>query len=189
MVLERLDAGEARSDALPSRASPRAEIAAANVGRELVRALRAWEQLTPNEAARALRAVEELRRIRSRIHRFAQRLGYTRACEDALPYCMGECCKHHFPRDIKRADAFVAVCGLAGEEARSLSARIVSAGERWAGCPLLDEHGCMLSFQDRPIVCASAYPCFATREYWEFLQTEKPRIDALYATLQTLLEV
>jgi hypothetical protein len=46
----------------------------------------------------------------------------------------------------------------------------------------------------REFICAlraweQLTPSFATREYWEFLQTEKPRIDALYGKLQRLLEV
>jgi hypothetical protein len=189
MTVEPFDAGEVFLAAFPLAASPRAETDGPTLRREFISALRVWEQLTPNDAARAPRVVVDLRRIRSHIHRFAQHLGYTRACEEALPSCTGECCKQHFPRDITLVDLFVAVCGRAREEAEALSPRIGGAGGRAPGCPLLGEHGCLFAFEDRPIVCASAYPCFATRQYWEFLQTEKPRIDALYGKLQSLLEI
>jgi hypothetical protein len=186
MLLERVATVDMQRDAVPTDISPPTEAPAVVLGQEILRALQAWEGLTRDEAAIALQTIEELRLLRSLIHDFAHRLGQTRACEAALPYCVGECCKLHFPRDISRVDLFVAICGRAGEEVRSLSARIASSGQRPAGCPLLDEHGCVFSFQDRPIVCASAYPCFATREYWEFLQAQKPRSQVLHERLQNL---
>jgi hypothetical protein len=189
MTVKRLNPGEASPAALPRSGSARAGIQGPDLRHEFISALQAWEQLTPNDAARALRQVGELRCIRSRIRAFAQRLGYTRACKEALPSCSGECCKLHFPRDINRVDLFVALCGRTQEEAAALSCRIGRARGLAARCALLGERGCLFAFADRPIVCASAYPCFATREYWEFLQTHKPRIDALYGALQKLLEL
>jgi hypothetical protein len=188
MTVDCSDAGDVQPDGFPRTASPRAEGRERGLRQEFITAVWAWEQLTPYDAARAVRAVEELRRIRSHIHARAQRLGYARRCKEALPSCMGECCKQHFPRDLKCVDLLVAICGRTGEEARALSCRIADAGGPGVGCPLLGEHGCLFSFEDRPIVCANAYPCFATREYWEFLQGERPGIEALYETLHRLLK-
>ena len=43
-------------------------------------------------------------------------------------------------------------------------------------CPILLKSGCFLSFEQRPIICTNAYPCFADRSYW----VEKEKVNVFF---------
>ncbi len=55
-------------------------------------------------------------------------------------------------------------------------------------CPVLLKTGYFLSFEQRPVLCTNAYPCFNDRSYW--IEKEKKNIqfkkaiDALDVTVQ-----
>lgn len=110
---------------------------------------------------------EQIRRILSLKHRMeclAREREYSAACRSSIPSCRGECCKWHFPRDLTRVDFFVALFRMSPER-RAALAQMIHKGTK-NHCPMLQSTGCLLSFEERPVVCTNAYPCFADRSYW-----------------------
>jgi len=153
---------------------------------ELVTAARVWRALGHRERGIAIALIEQLRRIRSRIQAEARNRGYVALCGESLEVCGGECCRNHFPRDLDRVDLFIATC-----EASELEMELVARQLRHAAenrCALLASDGCVLTLRDRPIVCANAYPCFATRAYWSFLQGHLPAVEEIYTRLREVMD-
>ncbi len=135
-----------------------------------------------------LEKVDEIRSIRYHVAGRAQELGYARLCRESIPVCNGECCRWHFPKGLDYVDFLVVICGLGGEERKSLARQITASEKREYQCPVLGENGCSLSFENRPIVCATAYPCFVGPSYWSFLAEKRKRIGTLYVELKRILE-
>ncbi len=51
-------------------------------------------------------------------------------------------------------------------------------------CPILTETGCFFSFEQRPVLCTNAYPCFNDHSYW----IEKEKKNILFKKAFKLLE-
>lgn len=150
-------------------------------------ALGIYHQLHEADKGRALRAVDEINRIRHRIYEKAMRFGYVTKCKDAIGVCKGECCKWHFPKNLSYLDLFIIVCSLPAEEQKALKDQIVFDNGNYQ-CPILRENGCSLSFASRPLVCSNAYPCFAGGSFYDFLSKQRIGIDVQYILLREVFE-
>ena len=164
------------------------EVTSRVVSHEMRAAMHAWASFTDAERAAAVRAINQLQTIRREIAERASQLGYDKLCRRSIPSCEGECCTLLFPRRISNVDFFVACHGMSIEEGESLSRKLEQREDRGNRCPLLAVDGCLLTFEQRPISCANAYPCFASHSYWEFLQEKRPETEAIYAQLKSMLD-
>ncbi len=149
-------------------------------------ALRAREGL--NENSRALKHIEELKRVKAEIEDRARGLGYARACKESIPVCKGACCKWHFPKDLNFVDFLAAVHGLPPEARKKLADKLQDFHDEIYQCPLLMEDGCILSFDHRPIACTIAYPCAMGQSYWAFLQEKRAWIKKIYLALAEITQ-
>ena len=116
-------------------------------------------------AARISRWVSLAAHARRRIAEAAGRLGYDRRCRRSIPVCRGECCDWHFPRKLTAADFVVMLWEMPRGQVHALEKRILAAGGVKMQCGLRASGGCIMSFERRPLICASAYPCFANSAY------------------------
>jgi len=60
-----------------------------------------YNQLNENDRGKALKAINEINRIRHQIYAKAMRFGYVKKCKDSISICKGGCCKWHFPKKSK----------------------------------------------------------------------------------------
>ena len=100
--------------------------------------------------------------------------GYSKACQKSIPVCKGECCKWHYPKHLNPIDFFIAIFHMAEAQQEKLAKQIFNTQKDH--CPMLLKTGCFLSFEQRPILCTNAYPCFNDRSYW----VEKERKNLLF---------
>lgn len=142
-----------------------------------------FKQLNKDDRVKALKAVNEINRIRHQIYEKAMGLGYVKKCIDSIPICKGECCKWHFPKNLSCLDLFITVCSISTEEQAALEDQIAFNNGKYQ-CPVLRENGCSLSFDSRPLVCSNAYPCFSGESYHEFLRKQRKEIDVQYIFLE-----
>jgi hypothetical protein len=79
------------------------------------------------------------------------------------------------------------ILDLTGQEQDCLEERLAVhyRNERYQ-CPFLLDRGCLFPFNTRPLVCASAYPCFAGDWYHRFLASKQGEIKTLYSLLQAV---
>lgn len=155
--------------------------------KELIAAIRSFGLLGGNDRALALKRVNNINRIRYRIYEKAVELGYVKKCKDSIPVCKGECCKWHFPKDLSRLDFFVTVCSISSEKQNTLVDQLLFNTGQYQ-CPLLREDGCLLSFGRRPLVCSSAYPCFAGDAYHAFLEKQRKETVSQFLILKEALQ-
>ena len=148
---------------------------------------RVYDNLDPCRAQEALADVNCLRALKRKIGEKAEILEHARRCREAIADCRGSCCRWHFPRTIEPADFFCALFDLPPDKRRRLEARFQRGPAGRHQCPLLNNDGCMLDFQQRPTVCAAAYPCTMDRFWWEFLQQMKGPIAAAMGPLRARL--
>ncbi len=130
--------------------------------------------------------VKEIIALKYQMETVAAQKGYSQACKASIPTCRGECCKWHFPRNLTHVDFFIAILFMPGEQQAALAKLICNNKKKQ--CPILLKNGCFLSFEQRPVLCTNAYPCFNDRSYW--IEKEKKNIqfkkaiDALAVTVQ-----
>ena len=146
-----------------------------------------YHQLQEDDRSKALKAVSEINSIRQRIYEKAIRFGYVTKCRDAIGVCKGECCKWHFPKNLSYPDLFIIVCSISAEEQKILRDLIVFENGKYQ-CPILRENGCSLSFDNRPLACSNAYPCFAGGSFYDFLTKQRKEIDEHYILLKEIFE-
>ena len=158
------------------------------MSRELGAALQACAQMGPTAAAEAAQLVAKLGQIRRRIEDRAAALGYSERCRQSIPVCAGECCVWHFPRNIDRVDFLVAITGLSAAERAALVKQVQATDDSSCRCPLLREDGCILTFDNRPVVCTNAFPCIAGSEYWQYKETFQEDIEDIRAELNRLID-
>jgi hypothetical protein len=150
-------------------------------------ALHEYERLNKSDRRLALEKVRELKSIQYEIESKAREFGYSQGCKEYISDCKGVCCRWHFPRKLNYLDFFIVVCGLSKEKLSELASKIIDFSNEKFQCPVLCEDGCFLSFDNRPVVCTSAYPCFAVRSYWEFLKKKKTHLNVLYEDLDQII--
>jgi len=130
--------------------------------------------------------VKEIIALKYQMETIAALKGYSQACKASIPTCRGECCKWHFPKNLTQIDFFIAILFMP-EEQRTALAKLICSNKK-NQCPVLLKTGCFLSFEQRPVLCTNAYPCFNDRSYW--IEKEKKNIqfkkaiDALNVTVQ-----
>jgi hypothetical protein len=146
-----------------------------------------YNQLNENDRAKALKAVNEINRIRHQIYEKAMRFGYVKMCTDAIHVCRGECCKWHFPKNLSYLDLFIIVYSISTEEQKALKDQIAFDNGKYQ-CPILRENGCSLSFDSRPLACSNAYPCFAGGSFYDFLLKQRKEIDFQYIFLKEVFQ-
>lgn len=149
-------------------------------------AMDALRQLPGKKLHTAEIRVEEIISLKYEMETFAGQKGYSQACKRYIPTCGGECCKWHFPKHLTPGDFFVAVFRMPKEEQALLTKLILNSGGDQ--CPLLLETGCSLSFEQRPVVCTNAYPCFNDRSYWEKKEKMNTRFVRAFDALSAILE-
>jgi hypothetical protein len=150
-------------------------------------AISIYNHLNENDMDFALKAVNNINRIRYQIYEKAIELGYVKKCIDSIPVCKGECCKWHFPKNISCPDLFITVCGSSSKKLTALKDQIIFDNGKYQ-CPVLRENGCLLSFDTRPLVCSNAYPCFSGELYHNYLQRKRKEIDAHYIFLNKIFQ-
>jgi hypothetical protein len=153
---------------------------------ELKVAIRIYDQLNAKEKAGAFGAVSAVNRIRHQVYEKAAELGYVKRCMDSIPVCKGECCKWHFPKKLDLLELFITVCGTTAAEQTALADQLAVNNGKYQ-CPVLRKSGCLLSFHNRPLVCANAYPCFASAPYHEFLKKQRKTINVQYGLLKDII--
>jgi len=147
-----------------------------------------YNQLNENDRGKALKAINEINRIRHQIYAKAMRFGYVKKCRDSIPVCKGECCKWHFPKNLSYLDLFIIVCSISTEEQKALKDQIAFDNGKYQ-CPILRENGCLLPFDIRPLACSNAYPCFAGGSFYDFLSKQRKEIDVQYIFLKEVFEI
>ena len=140
----------------------------------LLTAMDALKKLSGREMRAAETWVREIVSLKYELEAVAELKGYSRACRNAIPACRGECCRWHFPVNLTRLDFFVAIFHMSEARQAALAKQII--GNRRHRCPMLLETGCFLSFEERPVPCTNAYPCFHQESYWR----EKEKRNVLF---------
>jgi len=149
-------------------------------------AVHAMEMMDGESWDLARKAVDGLSVIKFEINNEARNLGYARRCRAFIPICGGACCKWHYPKNLSARDFFIAICTLSQNELYRLIRHMEGFGYGARRCPFLCEDGCFFSFEDRPIVCTNAYPCFTGEKYWIFIEERKERVQAIFQDLGSL---
>ena len=147
-----------------------------------------YRALDSNDIKLILRKIAELKIIKYQIESKADELGYSEACKKSINYCKGECCIWHFPKKINWLDFFIAISGLLASKLSELFEQLNEVDNVKYQCPLLHKDGCFFSFDNRPITCTNAYPCFAGDQFWEFKERKRNNIKALYMSLDQILQ-
>ena len=158
------------------------------MSRDLAAALRACGEMDSRAATEARGLISDLRAIKQKIEVRAATLGYSERCRESIATCRGECCRWHFPKSLSVVDFLVAVFTLAPDERKALVKQVEAASNRSYQCPLLRKDGCIFVFENRPVVCTSAFPCLAESAYWHYKETFREEIDKLRAALGRLID-
>jgi len=152
----------------------------------LMAAIDGCQKLSQNKMDDAELQVKKIIALKYQMETIAAQKGYSQACKESIPTCRGECCKWHFPKNLTSVDFFIAILFMPEEQQAALGKLIYS--NKRNQCPVLLKTGCFLSFEQRPVLCTNAYPCFNNRSYW--IEKEKKNIqfkkaiDVLNVTVQ-----
>ncbi len=152
----------------------------------LMIAMDGFQKLSQKEMGAAELQVKEIVSLKYQMETIAAQKGYSQACKTSIPTCKGECCKWHFPRNLTHVDFFIAIFYMPEEQQAAFAQLICNNNKNQ--CPVLLETGCSLSFEQRPVICTNAYPCFNDRSYW--IEKEKKNIQFKKAidTLDTAVQ-
>ncbi len=130
----------------------------------LIIAIKAFQTLSKESRQVAEKHVNEIISLKHQMESIANQKGYSIRCKTAIPICKGECCKWQFPKNLTHVDFFITIFNMPKEEQDALSKIILLTNNTY--CPILLKNGCSLSFEQRPVICTNAYPCFNNRSYW-----------------------
>lgn len=158
----------------------------AEMHENLMIAMGGLQKLSQSAMRAAELQVKEIITLKYQMETIAAQKGYSQACKASIPTCRGDCCKWHFPRNLTHVDFFIAIFHMP-EEQRAALAKLICSNKK-NQCPVLLKTGCFLSFEQRPVLCTNAYPCFNDRSYWIKKEKKnilfKKAIDALDAIAQ-----
>jgi len=152
-----------------------------------LQALSSWERFSIGQKQMVQKLAADLHTIKKEIEQTAVSFGYSHACRTSIAVCRGECCRLHFPKTFSEADFLAIIGSLTQEERDSLSRRMLENRFQSEQCVLLKPDGCFLSFKSRPMVCTNAYPCFASRAYWEIKEAGNRRAQPIFKRLNGLM--
>ncbi|MBW1849422.1 MAG: hypothetical protein JRJ27_20375 [Deltaproteobacteria bacterium] len=150
-------------------------------------ALTSWERFSKDQRRIVQKLAADLYAIKKETEQTAIALGYSHACRTSIEICRGECCRWHFPKTFNEGDFLAIIGSLTEAERDDLSHRILGSDSQSGQCILLMPDGCFLSFRSRPMVCTNAYPCFASRAYWEIKEAGNHRSKPFFKDLSNLI--
>jgi hypothetical protein len=127
-------------------------------------ALDVWRNLSEKDRQLAEKIMGTIVALKTQLEKIAAERGHSQACKESIATCRGVCCKWHFPNDLKPIDLFLALRGMPAESQRNLS-NLIAQNQKHQ-CPVLQNEGCFFSFEQRPVSCTNAYPCFNDHAYW-----------------------
>jgi len=136
----------------------------AHMNENLMIALKALQALSNESRQIAKKHVNEVIALKYQMESIADHKGYSTQCKTAIPICKGECCKWQFPKNLTHIDFFITIFNMPEKDQEALSKTILQTNNSY--CPVLQENGCFLSFEQRPVICTNAYPCFNDQSYW-----------------------
>jgi hypothetical protein len=136
-------------------------------------AMNTSQVMSQNDLREIRKTIEGIVSVKYRMEHQAISRGYSQACKNAISTCHGECCKYHFPRNLTPVDFLIAIVDMPDRRQKALAELI--AGNNKHQCPMLISTGCFFSFEQRPVVCTNAYPCFSDQAYW--MEKEKNAIE------------
>jgi hypothetical protein len=146
------------------------------------------QSMDPVDGNRVFPILQGIARLKYEIEARAAVLGYDRLCAGHIPVCKGECCKWHYPRHLDVMDFFLALTTLAESRRKELLLWLSESRSGAGRCPLLTDTGCFFDFEERPIVCTAAYPCFNSTSYWAFQASKTRSIRELKMALEQVLK-
>ncbi len=138
----------------------------------LMIAMERFQKLSSKEVESAESQINEIIALKYQMEAIADQKGYSHACKASIPICKGDCCKWHFPKNLTHIDFFIAIFHMP-KQLKAELANIINNNKK-NQCPVLLKTGCFLSFEQRPVLCTNAYPCFNDRSYW--IEKEKKNI-------------
>jgi hypothetical protein len=152
-------------------------------------ALKSGQHLSNEQRRQITDNIRRLEKIKTQIEEKAKEMGYSDTCKASIPICQGECCKWHFPKNLSEVDFFLAIHKMPAKGIFSLLNLLSQKTKKSYQCPLLTENGCMFTFDERPLVCTIAYPCFAGQSYWNYLDAEKRKIKDIYNDIENIIKL
>ena len=153
----------------------------------LNQALVLFRSLNAADIAMAKPTIDKILRLKIEIENHAETFGYPNCCRKSIADCRGNCCRWHFPRNLDVVDFFLSIWGLGSKRRQDLILLFKNRGDNIYYCPLLQADGCFFSFNDRPIQCTMAYPCFAQTDYRTYTSHQYAVITQLKNSLGNLL--
>ncbi len=144
----------------------------AKMHKNLLIAMDGFKNFAQKEMDIAASHIKKIQSLKYQMEAIATQIGYSQACKASIPICKGDCCKWHFPKHLNHIDFFIAIFHMS-EYQQEKFAQLIFNNEK-NQCPVLLKTGCFLSFEQRPVLCTNAYPCFADRSYW--IEKEKKNI-------------
>lgn len=139
-----------------------------------MKAIDRFNRLSQDQKHLAGYQINKIISLKYQIEAIARQKGYSNACTSSIPICKGDCCKWHFPKNLSYLDFFISIFSMTADQVEKFQKLIFNNKKNQ--CPILLTSGCFLSFEQRPIICTNAYPCFADRSYW----VEKEKINNLF---------
>ena len=124
----------------------------------LMIAINGYQKLSQKGREDSELQVKEIIALKYQMETIAAQKGYSQACKASIPTCRGECCKWHFPKNLTHVDFFIAILFMPEKQQAALAKLICNNKKNQ--CPVLLKTGCFLSFEQRPVLCTNAYPCF-----------------------------
>jgi len=155
--------------------------------KNLIIAVNATDAIKKNQLESIENLIKKIVIVKYEMEDVALQRGFSQACKEAISSstCGVECCKYHFPRNLSSIDFFIATYYMPKEKQRELI-QLVSSSYKHQ-CPILLEYGCFFSFEERPVVCTNAYPCFNDREYWNEKDIKLYQIKKAFKSLCTII--
>lgn len=122
------------------------------------------KELSSKAKDSAASQIRQIIALKYEMEAIAARKGYSKGCKTSIPVCRGECCKWHFPKQLNHIDFFISIFHMPEAQQEKLAEQIFN--NKINHCPMLLQTGCFLTFEQRPVLCTNAYPCFNDRSYW-----------------------
>ncbi|MCP3871612.1 MAG: hypothetical protein GY699_00435 [Desulfobacteraceae bacterium] len=129
--------------------------------------------------------IKEIISIKYQMETIADQKGYSKLCKSSILICKGECCKWQFPKNLTYLDFFISIFYMTQKQQAELSKLILNTKNSY--CPILLKDGCSLSFEQRPVLCTNAYPCFNDRSYWNEKEKKNILFKKIFDSLEDLI--
>jgi hypothetical protein len=155
-----------------------------NMHSNLTIAINALKSLSKQSREEGVVLINKVVALKQQMEALANQKGYSNACKTSIPTCKGECCKWHFPRNLNHIDFFIVIFNMSEVQQAEFSKIILNNNGNH--CPVLLKNGCFLSFEQRPVLCTNAYPCFNERSYWKEKEKRNIQFKKVFDSLENL---